>query len=562
MKLVIVGGVAGGASAAARARRLSEDAHIILIERGEHVSFANCGLPYYIGGEIEEKDDLLVSTPEKLRDRFRIDVRVMQEVVSIDLLSSSVRIRDISGGQIYDESYDRLILAPGASPIRPPFPGADLEGVHVLRTVPDSEKIKERVARDRVKSAVVIGGGFIGLEMAENLARAGVKVSIVEMVDQVMAPLDFEMASQIHEHLMEKGVSLRLRDGVKSCRKDGGSLVVETNSGCELECDMVILSIGVRPEIDLARAAGLEIGSRGGIKTDQTMRTSDPRVFAVGDAVEVRDFVSGLDALIPLAGPANRQGRVAADNALGRASMFKGVQGTSVVKIFELTAGATGINEKRLKSIGRPYLASFIHSNHHVSYYPGAERMAIKLLFDPGDGRILGAQAIGKKGVDKRIDVLATAIRAGLTVFDLEELELAYAPPFGAAKDPINVAGMAAANALKRDMETIHWDEIAGMGEDSHVLIDLRDPDELEDSPPLPGSVNIPLNDLRSRLPELDKEKTYVLYCAIGQRGYYGYRIMAMNGFKARNLSGGMATSAPALKQKEWINRGCRVKED
>jgi NADPH-dependent 2,4-dienoyl-CoA reductase/sulfur reductase-like enzyme/rhodanese-related sulfurtransferase len=546
MKIVIVGGVAGGAAAAARVKRLNENAQIVMFERGPYISFANCGLPYYIGGEIKERDDLLVSTPEKLKARYEIDVRINTEVTKIIPGKKEVSAKNLETGKEYTESYDKLILSPGASPVKPPLPGIDLDNIFTLRNVPDTDKIKSYIDDNKINSAVVVGGGFIGLEMAENLSHLGIKVSVVEMLDQVMAPIDFEMAAIVHEHLIEKGIDLRLSDGVKSFEKNEGNIIVHTNGGSDIDCQMVVLSIGVRPENELAKNAGLEIGKFGGIVTDDTMRTTDPDIFAVGDAVETRDFVYCADCVVPLAGPAAKQGRIAADNALGRASVYKGTQGTSIVKIFDLVTAATGMSEKRIKLAGLPYLTAYLHANQHVDYYPGAERMSIKLLFSPGNGSILGAQIVGKDGVDRRIDVLATAIRASMTVFDLEELELAYAPPYGAAKDAINMAGFVASNMLKKDVVTINWDEISDLDE-SHVLLDIRDADELEDVPALDNAVHIPLCELRGKLEDLDKNKTYIPYCAIGLRGYLAYRILVQNGFKTKNLAGGTATVRPTL---------------
>jgi NADPH-dependent 2,4-dienoyl-CoA reductase/sulfur reductase-like enzyme/rhodanese-related sulfurtransferase len=557
MKLVIVGGVAGGASAAARARRLDEGARIVMFERGEHVSFANCGLPYYIGDEIRERRKLLVSTPEMLRDRFRIDVRTLSEVTAIDRAGKKVEVKDLRTGEIYTETYDKLILSPGAKPIRPPLPGIDLDSIYTLRNIPDTDRIKERVDKKGVKSAVIVGGGFIGLEMAENLHRRGLSVTIVEMLEQVMAPLDYEMAAVIHNHLREKGVKLCMRERVEKFTKDGELTVVTTATGREIKADMVILSIGVRPESGLAEKAGLEIGGRRGIATDDRMRTSDPDIYAVGDAVEVNEFISGQKALIPLAGPANKQGRIAADNAMGRVSKYKGTQGTGIVKVFDLAAASTGAGEKFLKSIERPFLASYTHSDSHAGYYPGAEMISLKLLFDPEHGKLLGAQAVGKDGVDKRIDVLATAIRAGMTVYDLEELELAYAPPFGSAKDPVNMAGYVASNIMRRDVETVNWRDLEAMDKNEYALLDLRNKKEIEKSGRLPDALHVPVNDLRDRLSELDRDKTYIVYCAVGQRAYYAFRILAQHGFKAKNLSGGFATWSEPDKDLKACDAKC-----
>ncbi|NVM25518.1 MAG: FAD-dependent oxidoreductase [Desulfobacterales bacterium] len=545
-KLLIIGGVAGGATAAARARRLDEQADIILFERGEHISFANCGLPYYIGQVIKDRSNLLVTTPKAFRDQYNMDIRVFSEVTAIDTKNREVEVKNLKTGDSYRESYDKIILSPGAEPLRPPFEGIDMENIFNLRDIPDAERIKAYVDTKKPASAVIVGGGFIGLEMAENLVYRGVKITIVEILDQVMPPLDYEMAAMIHPHLKEKGVICELGNGVKSFSKDGDRIIVSTEKGHAIECDMVILSIGIRPENRLAREAGLEIGEGGGIKVDATMRTSDPNIYAVGDAVEIKDFITGLPTMTPLAGPANKQGRIAADNALGRKSIFKGTLATSVVKVFDLTVAWTGASEKVLKGSKIPYLVSYTHSDSNASYYPGAETMAIKLIFSPSSGKILGAQIVGKKGVDKRIDVLATAIHGAMTVYALEELELAYAPPYSSAKDPINIAGFVAANILKGDVENINWNELDDLDRDKDLLIDLRNKKELDTSGVIKGALHIPLHVLREKMTELDKDKNYVLCCAAGRRSYLGYRILVQNGFKSRNLSGGYKTYSGA----------------
>jgi NADPH-dependent 2,4-dienoyl-CoA reductase/sulfur reductase-like enzyme/rhodanese-related sulfurtransferase len=542
VKLLIIGGVAGGATAAARARRLHERAEIILFERGEHISFANCGLPYYIGKVIKERDDLLVTTAKALGDRYNIDIRIYTEVISIDPKNKQVQAKNTITGETYKESYDKLILAPGAEPVRPPLDGIDLDTVFNLRNIPDSDRIKAYVDENKTKLAVVVGGGYIGLEMAENLIERGVKTVILEMQDQVMAPLDYEMAAIVHAHLKKNGIQLELENSAKSFSKRGKRTIVTTSKGYDIECDMVILSIGVRPENKLAKEAGLSLGERGGIKVDATMRTSDPDIFAVGDAVEIRDLISGHPTMTALAGPANKQGRIAADNALGRKSIFRGTQGTAIAKIFDMTVASTGANEKTLKRNNIPYLVSYTHSGSHASYYPGAKLMAMKLIFSPSSGRILGAQIVGMEGVDKRIDVLATAIRGNMTIYDLEELELAYAPPYSSAKDPVNIAGFVAANILKGDIENIFWNELSTLDRDENIFIDLRNKDELETAGVIEGALHIPLNELRKKLPELDKDKTYIPFCAVGQRAYLGHRILVQNGFRSKNLSGGYRT--------------------
>jgi len=542
VKLLIIGGVAGGATAAARARRLDEHAEIIVFERGEHISFANCGLPYYIGQVIKKRDALLVTTKDAFSQRYNIEVRNFSEVIAIDRSRKIVKIKDLRKGGSYEESYDKIILSPGAEPLRPPIEGIEQDNIFNLKNIPDSDRIKSYLDKKRPRAAVIVGGGFIGLEMAENLVRRGVETTIIEMLDQVMAPLDFEMAALVQAHLKEKGVRCVLGTGVTSFSNKEGHLVVMTGDGKHYESDLVILSIGIRPENQLAREAGLEIGKKGGIRVDASMRTSDPDIFAVGDAVEVKDLITGQPTVTALAGPANKQGRIAADNALGRKSLFKGTLGTAVVKVFDLTVASTGANEKTLKSQRIPYEVSFTHSGSHASYYPGAETMAIKLIFSPEQGKILGAQIVGKGGVDKRIDVIATALRGAMTVYDLEELELAYAPPYSSAKDPVNVAGFVAANILKGDMDHIQWGELPDLDEEANILIDLRNKKELETSGVIEGAWHIPLDKLRSRLSELDREKHYIPFCAAGLRAYLGHRILVQNGLQSKNLSGGYIT--------------------
>jgi len=542
MKLLIIGGVAGGATAAARARRLSEYAQIVLFERGEYISFANCGLPYYIGEVIKERDSLLVTTVADFKNRYAIDIRIFTEVTAIDRKNKQVQVKNLKTGQSYHESYDKIILSPGAEPFKPPIDGINLDNIYNLRNIPDSDKIKKYVDEKNPESAVVVGGGFIGLEMAENLALRGVRTTIVEKLDQVMPALDSEMASFMSAHLKEKGVTCILGDGISSFSENNGRLTAHTEMDRHLECDLAILSIGVKPENQLAKGAGLEIGSRGGIKVSATMQTSDADIYAVGDAVEVMDYVSGGETMTPLAGPANKQGRIAADNVMGRRSIFRGTLGTSVVKLFDLTVASTGANERSLAARKIPFLTSYTHSGSHASYYPGAEMMAIKLLFSPGSGKILGAQIIGQQGVDKRIDVIATAIHGSMTVYSLEELELAYAPPYSSAKDPVNIAGFVAANILKGDVKNINWNEMIDIDPEINILIDLRNPDELKEAGKINGALHIPLPRLRKRLGELDPDKNYILFCAIGLRGYVGYRIMSQKGLKAKNLGGGYKT--------------------
>jgi NADPH-dependent 2,4-dienoyl-CoA reductase/sulfur reductase-like enzyme/rhodanese-related sulfurtransferase len=543
-RLVIIGGVAGGATAAARARRLDEFTEIILFERGDHISFANCGLPYHIGGIIENRDDLLLMTPEDFTARYNVDVRTGAEIITIDKTAKTVTVKDRETGQSYQEVYDKLILAPGAEPINPPIPGIESNKVTRLRNLPDMDRIKDYVDRHSPKSAVVVGAGFIGLEMAENLAHRNIDVTIIEKLDQVLPPLDLEMAAFIQLHLKEKGVTCILEDGVASFSDTETGLLIQTESGAEIACNLAVMSVGVKPERQLAEKAGLAIGDTGGIRVDQAMRTSDPHIFAVGDAAEITDLVTGQPALIPLAGPANKQGRVAADNALGRQSVFKGALGTAIVKVFDLTAASTGAAEKKLKAHGIPYLASYTHSASHAGYYPNAGYLAIKILFSPDTGKLLGAQAVGSAGVDKRIDVLATAIRGSMTVHDLEELELAYAPPFSSAKDPVNMAGFVAANILKGDLEKIDWPELNNLDPARDVIVDLRHKIELDELGEIPGAVHIPVDSLRGRINSLDKDKRYVLACAVGIRAYIAYRIFVQHGFKACIMAGGFETYA------------------
>jgi NADPH-dependent 2,4-dienoyl-CoA reductase/sulfur reductase-like enzyme/rhodanese-related sulfurtransferase len=544
-RILIVGGVAGGASCAARARRLSEKAEIIVFERGSYVSFANCGLPYYVGDVITDERELLIATPELFKKRFNIEVRVRSEVRSIDREKHEVEVRNGETGEVYRENYDALVLAPGAAPVRPPLYGIDLPGIFSLRTIPDSRQIREQIAERKAKRAVVVGGGFIGLETTENLVRRGVSVAIVEMLPQVMPPVDPEMAVLIQEHLTANGVSLCLGDAVAGFEQDPerNTISVITRSGRRYICDMVLLAIGVRPEITLGKEAGLEIGRLGGIRVDDQMCTSDERIWAVGDAVEVKDFVGGEWSLFPLAGVASRQGRLAADVILGREARFRGVQGTIVCKVFDITVAATGMSEKSLnrrKVSGQEghHEKIYLHPGHHVNYYPGAKPISMKVIFSTEDGKVLGAQAVGEEGVEKRIDVIAMAIQKRATVFDLEEAELCYAPQFGAAKDPVNIAGMIAANDLRGDAPVAHWADVRSS--QSYVL-DVREPGEF-DLGHVEGANNIPLHSLRDSMSRLPRDREILVYCAVGQRSYYASRALRLNRFSARNISGGMKT--------------------
>jgi len=541
-RILIVGGVAGGASCAARARRLSEEAEIIMFEKGPFVSFANCGLPFYIGEVIEKEDALMVASPRLFKERFNVDVRVNSEVVSIDRRNSEITVRDLSSGEAYTEKYDALVLSPGAAPVRLPIPGIDLPGVFTLRNIPDTRQIREWVWENGSKSALVVGGGFIGLEMTENLVKRGLTVTVVEAQSHVMPALDPEMVSPVHSELKRREVSLRLGESVTGFQSmPDGSIRAGLASGGEERADLVILSVGVRPETKLAREAGLEIGDLGGIRVDSRMRTSDPRIWAVGDAVEVRDVITGGWTLIPLAGPANRQGRIAADVILGRDREFRGVQGTAVCGVFDVTVASTGLSEKTLKRLGLwngDYEKIYLHPAHHALYYPGAKTISLKLIFSKKDGRIIGCQAAGKEGVEKRVDVISMAIQSNRTVFDLEEAELCYAPQYGSARDPINMAGMIAANVLRGDSSIAQWEEI---DQGAPFVLDVRDVKEF-DKGHVERAINIPLDQLRTRMNEVPGDRDILAYCLVGQRSYYAMRLLSQNGFKAKSITGGYRT--------------------
>ena len=546
-RLVIVGGVAGGASAATRARRLCEDCDIIIFERGPHVSFANCGLPYFVGGEIADADALLVQTPESLRARFNLDVRVLTEVLTIDRAARELRVRELTSGREYKQDYDALVLSTGASPLKPPIPGIDRDGHFTVRSVPDVQRIRDWTKHCSACRAVVIGGGYIGLEMAEQLKRhGGLSVSIVEALPQVMAPLDPEMAAWLHAELRANEIELHLGDAVAAFEapqadEQARASVVVLKSGKRLSADVVILGLGVRPETSLARNAGLEIGKLGGLRVTEHLQTTDANIWAVGDAIEVHDAVTGDWAVIPLAGPANRQGRIAADNIFGRLSRYEGTWGTAILRLFNVTAGCTGASEKTLRKCNIPYQALHLHPNSHAGYYPGAEPIALKILFAPDTGRLLGAQAVGRDGIDKRLDVLATALKSRMTVSDLAELELAYAPPYGSAKDPINLAGMAAQNVLAGDVALAQWHEIAALDPAHTVLLDVRRAEERAKGF-IPGSIHIPLDELRARLDELPSDREVIAHCQTGQRSYYACRLLRQHGYRARNLTGSWRT--------------------
>lgn len=538
-RVLIVGGVAGGASCAARLRRLDESCEIVIFERGPYVSFANCGLPYYVGGVIKEEKDLLVATPETFKKYFAIEVRTENEVVAIDRQRREIEVRELRTGRLYRERYDALVLAPGARPVRPSIPGVDLPGIHVLRTIPDSQRIRQWIQERGTQQAVVVGGGFIGLEMVENLVRLGLRVTVVERLPHLMPQFDPEMAEPIARHLESHRVRVELGDPVVGFEEGNGEILVRTASGAEHRGGIVILAVGVQPETELARRAGLEIGELGGIRVDESMRTSDPFIWAVGDAVEVRDVITGRWCLAPLAGPAHRQGRIAAAAICGRPERFRGVQGTAICGVLGLTVAMTGATEKRLREAGlRDFQAIYLHPGCHAGYYPGARRIHMKLVFSSRDGRVLGAQAVGFEGVDKRIDVISMAIQKGATVYDLEEAELCYAPQYGAAKDPVNLAGMVAANVLRGDLPLADWNRLHQSGA---LLLDVREPHEFAQDH-IEGAVNIPLSQLRERLSELPRDREIWVTCAVGQRSYYAVRFLLQHGFRARGLSGGLLT--------------------
>jgi len=562
MNYLIIGGVAGGATVAARLRRMDEKANIILFERGKYVSYANCGLPYYIGDTINNREKLFVQTAKGFTDRFRIDIRTEQEVTAIRPDKKEVEIKNLSTGETYTETYDKLVLSPGAEPLRPSIEGIGSKKIFTLRNVPDTDTIKNYVNTENPKRAIVVGGGFIGLEMAENLHDLGIQVDVVEMANQVMAPLDFSMAAIVHRQLTDKGVGLHLEDGVSRFEEKDGGVTVHLRSGKQIATDMVLLSIGVRPETKLAKDAGLAIGERGGIAVNDYMQTSDADIYALGDAVEVRHLVTGQPALIPLAGPANKQGRIVADNIVfGNKKKYPGSIGTSIAKVFDLTVAAAGANAKLLQRNNIPYISSYTHGASHAGYYPGAVPLSIKILFAPENGKLLGAQIVGFNGVDKRIEMLAQVIQRGGTVHDLAELEHAYAPPYSSAKDPVNMAGFVAENILNKKSRIIQWRELAELPADT-IRIDVRTHDEYKLGT-IPGFINIPVDELREHLDELPKEKPIVVTCAVGLRGYLAYRILVQNGFKhVRNLSGGYKTwSVATAPIKEIVSHKPEIPE-
>lgn len=537
MKILIVGGVAGGATAATRLRRLSEENQVIIFEKGQYVSFANCGLPYHISGTIDKRDALLLQTPESLNERYNLDVRVFSEVLSINKEEKTISVKNLKTEEIYTESYDKLLLSPGAEPIKPPFEGINSDKIYTLRNIPDMDKIvaKTKNAQD----FVVVGGGFIGLEVAENLIEAGKSVKLVELGNQVMAPVDFDIASFVHEKAKQKNLELLLSVGVEKFNDKGETIEVFLNNGTSVETDAVILAIGVKPETKLAVEAGLEIGETRGILVNEFLQTSNPDIYAVGDAIEVAHYINNKKVLIPLAWPANRQGRIVADNiVLGNQYKYTGSLGSSILKFFELSVASTGLNEKTLKRFGIPYKTAIVTRGHHAGYYPGAKNMVLKLIFDE-NGKIFGAQAVGEAGVDKRIDVIATAIKGNLTVYDLPEIEITYAPPYNSAKDPVNIAGYTAENILKGDLEMVNYDNFWDfVKENDAVILDVRTSKEFSGGA-IEGAININVDDLRENLENLDKNKVYAIYCQVGLRGYLANRIMRNNGFRAVNLNGG-----------------------
>ncbi|MDR0288147.1 MAG: FAD-dependent oxidoreductase [Clostridiales bacterium] len=555
MKIVIIGGVAGGATAVARLRRLNEHAEIIMFERGDHISFANCGLPYYIGGTITDREDLILQTPQSFNRRFNVDVRVQSEVLSIDRALKTVSAKNLHTGEIYTENYDKLILAPGSVPIKPTVEGIDSNRVFTLRDVSHTDKIKAFINDYHPRKAVMAGGGFIGVEMADNLKEAGLDVSIVELSDQLISPLDIDMVCDVHYYLRQKGVSLYLSNGLKKITDQNGALTFELSNGT-IKADMLILAVGVKPESSLARDAGLAVNANGGIITDKNMRTSDPDIYAVGDASEVTDFVTGQPAMIPLAGPANKQARIAADDICGIPCEYTGIQGSAVIKVFDMTAASTGINEKTAKRLNLNYDKVFLWLPGHAGYYPGAKPMSMKVVFEKENGKILGAQIVGFDGADKRCDVLAAAIRAGMTAHDLTDLELCYAPPYSSAKDPVNMAGYVIENVITGKVLNFHWHEVDDLPRDGSVtLLDVRMPQEVMRGK-IDGFINIPLDSLREHIDELDKSKPVYVHCHSGMRSYIAARILSQNGFDVYNLSGGYRLYSSVSNERRLKSNG------
>ena len=553
MKTIIIGGVAGGATAAARLRRLDEKAEIIILERGEYVSFANCGLPYYIGGVITDREDLTLQTPESFKERFNIDVRVLNEAVKISPDTKTVTVKNLRTGETYEETYDKLILSMGAEPIRPNIEGADGSNVFTLRNIPDTLKIKNYINTAKPRSAVVIGGGYIGVEMAENLAQAGLKVAIVELADHLIAPLDFDMAADVHRYIKSKGIYLHLNNGVKAIN---GNTVILQNG--EITADMIIMSVGVRPETAIAKECGIKLNPRGSIVVNNKMQTNIPNIYAVGDAVEVEDFITKKPAFIPLAGPANKQGRIAADNIAGFESVYTGTQGSAVLKLFDMTIATTGLNEKSATAAGIDYDKTYTYSASHATYYPGAAQMSIKALWDKKTLKIIGAQIVGFDGVDKRMDVLATAIRLGAKITDLTTLELCYAPPFSSAKDPVNMLGFVAENIVSGKLKQFFWHDVENLARDGSVfLLDTRTPYEVMYGK-IDGFVNIPLDELRERIDEIPKDKPVYVHCHSGLRSYLACRILTGNGYDCYNLAGGWRFYESVINERTVPEYSCK----
>jgi len=556
MKTVIIGGVAGGATAAARLRRLDEKAEIIILERGEYVSFANCGLPYYIGGVITDRGDLTLQTPQSFKARFNIDVRVLNEAVKIDPETKTVTVKNLRTGETYEEAYDNLILSMGAEPIRPNIDGADGSNVFTLRNIPDTLKIKNYIDTAKPRSAVVIGGGYIGVEMAENLAEAGLKVSVVELSDHLIAPLDFDMAADVHRYIKSKGICLHLNNGVKAI---SGNTVILQNG--EITADMILMSVGVRPETAIAKACGIELNPRGSIVVNNKMQTNIPDIYAVGDAVEVEDFITKKPAFIPLAGPANKQGRIAADNIAGFESVYTGTQGSAVLKLFDMTVATTGLNEKAATAAGIDYDKTYTYSASHATYYPGAAQMSIKALWDKKTLQIIGAQIVGFDGVDKRMDVLAAAIRFGAKITDLTTLELCYAPPFGSAKDPVNMLGFVAENIVSGKLKQFFWHDVEKLPRDGSVfLLDTRTPFEVMNGK-IDGFVNIPLDSLRQRINEIPKDRPVFVHCHSGLRSYLACRILTGGGYDCYNLAGGWRLYESVINERTVPEYSCKNSE-
>lgn len=551
MKYLIVGGVAGGATTAARLRRLDEKNDIIVFERGEYISYANCGLPYYIGGTIQERENLFVQTPQTFGQRFNLEVRNFSEVTGIDKDKKEVTVRKVLTGETYTESYDKLVLSPGAEPVKPPIPGIQQEGIFTLRNVPDADKIKQYIDEKKPRHAVVVGAGFIGLEMAENLHKAGLRVTIVEMAEQVMSPLDYSMAAMVHQHLKTKNVEFYLKSSVASFAQKNNRIEVKMNSSKTIETDMVILSIGVKPDSQLAKAAGLAIGESGGIVVNEFLQTTNEHIYAVGDAIEFRNPITGTNMITYLAGPANKQGRIAADNLVfGNKKTYKGSVNTAIAKVFDVTVAATGVSGKQLGKLNVLHIDSTTHSSSHAGYYPGAQPMTIKISFAPDNGRLLGAQIVGYEGVDKRIDLLSTAIQHGATVYDLAEIEHAYAPPFSSVKDPVNIAGMVAENILNGVSRPISWREVHKESRSEMFLLDIRTRDEFQLGS-IDGAINIPLDELRDHLNEIPKDKKIIAFCGVGLRAHVACRILTQSGFdKVYNLSGGLKTYETASQKQ------------